>query len=79
MTLYEKLHSASKEELAQWLTTAYGLIVSHCNEFFKDDPMLGYLSFVGFGQYNVIKERILKDLDTDPERCFLVEGLSDKE
>lgn len=72
MTLYEKLHTANKEDLAEFLALSYGMYTSQNNEPFNNDPVLGFMSYFGFGMHDAIKNYILKELDKELEDLELV-------
>lgn len=62
MTLYEKLHTANKEDLAEFLALSYGMYVSQNNELFNNDPNLGFMAY-----HDMIKNHILEELDKELE------------
>jgi hypothetical protein len=73
MTLYEKLHTANKEDLAEFLALSYGMYVFQNNELFDNDPVLGFMAYAGgLGMHDVIKNHILKELDKELEDLELV-------
>lgn len=74
MTLYEKLHTANKEDLAEFLALSYGMYASQNNELFNNDPVLGFMSYVGFGMHDAIKNYILEELDKELEDLELVKN-----
>ena len=75
MTLYEKLHTANKEDLAEFLALSYGMYASQNNELFNNDPVLGFLAYAGgLGMHDAIKNHILKELDKELEDLELVKN-----
>ena len=72
MTLYEKLHTASKEELAEFLALSYGLYSAQNNEMLNNDQLLGLLAYSVFGVCDAVKEQILKEMDTELEDLQLI-------
>lgn len=78
MTLYEKLHTANKEDLAEFLALSYGMYASQNNEPFNNDPVLGLMSYTAFGMHDVIKNHILKELDKELEDLELVKRFKSK-
>ena len=72
MTLYEKLHTVNKEDLAEFLALSYGIYASQNNELFNNDPILGFMAYAGFGMHDVIKNHILEELDKELEDLELV-------
>lgn len=74
MTLYEKLHTANKEDLAEFLALSYGMYASQNNELFNNDPVLGLKVHFGFGMHDAIKNYILEELDKELEDLELVKN-----
>lgn len=75
MTLYEKLHTANKEDLAEFLALSYGMYASQNNELFNNDPILGFLAYAGgLGMHDMIKNHILKELDKELEDLKIVKN-----
>lgn len=78
MTLYEKLNTASKEELAEFLALSYGMYVSQNNEIFNNDPVLGFMVHIGFGMYDAIKNHILEELDKELEDLKFIKNFKNE-
>ena len=73
MTLYEKLHTANKEDLAEFLALSYGMYASQNNELFNNNPILGFMAYAGgLGMHDVIKNHILGELDKELEDLEIV-------
>lgn len=78
MTLYEKLHTASKEELAEFLALSYGLYSAQNNEMLNNDQLLGLLAYSGFGVCDAVKETILKEMDTELEDLQIIKKFKER-
>lgn len=74
MTLYEKLHTANKEDLAEFLALSYGMYASQNNELFNNNPIPGFVAYFGFGMHDAIKYHILKELDKELEDLEFVKN-----
>lgn len=74
MTLYEKLHTANEEDLAEFLALSYGMHVSQNNELFNNNPVLGLMAHFGFGMHDAIKNYILEELDKELEDLEFVKN-----
>ena len=79
MTLYEKLHTANKEDLAEFLALSYGMYASQNNELFNNDPVLGFMAYAGgLGMHDAIKIHILKELDKELEDLEFVKKFKNR-
>lgn len=78
MTLYEKLHTASKEELAEFLALSYGLYSTQNNEMLNNDQLLGLLVYSNFSVCDAVKEQILKEMDTELEDLQLIKKFKER-
>lgn len=72
MTLYEKVHTANKEDLAEFLALGFGMYASQNNELFNNNPVPGFVLYFGFGMHDAIKNHILEELDKELEDLEIV-------
>ena len=78
MTLYEKFHTASKEELAEFLALGYGMYASQNNERFNNNSIPGFVAYFGFGMYDAIKNHILEELNEELEDLEFVKNFKNE-
>lgn len=78
MTFYEKVHTANKEDLAEFLALGFGMYVSQNNALFNNNPVPGFVLHFGFGMHDAIKNHILEGLDKEVEDLEFVKKFKNR-